>query len=443
MAEDKPDITQSETSVPTPPSKDDDYYYIRKPPISRRTFLKIGGIAAASSLATILTYKLGMWGNSQPEITPSQSPGQEIPTETEHPALENLPPKDGFIVFAEKDEEVPLSNKRTRWTPDGRIAYRTLPDGRRTYFLSGGIASFMLETDGKKTLAEVLLANEGNMSQVYGPDENVKYRKHYAGITSVLQFDKQNPSHLFGVTHCEERKDPGSSGDYTATIGLIESFDNGKTWEDKGSLVVGDDVVSPGQAEDGGPTGAGQPCAIYNPKDGYVHGLYIDWSDRKIVHPDQIYKFKMKANDDGTLGPVEYYTKDGYSTNFEPEKLKSVIPASGDLGHTALPTVSWNTALNKWVCFGVSGKGFWQSESEDLDNWSEPKLRYDYKDYGASYSPVPTGKRWDYYPTPLSEQYSTSETTGETGILYHSFTEAYEITAHQPMALPFIMQVNS
>jgi hypothetical protein len=321
------------------------------------------------------------------------------------------------------------------WTPDGPITYYATPDGKRRYLLTGGQdnATYMLETNGKQTLAQVMASgqiNKDSFKEVYGPDVNVQYRKYYAGITSVLQIDKSNPNHLLGITHCENRATRNDSATFTATVGLAESFDDGSTWNDKGPLIQGDEVQNPGERV----SGAGQPSAIYNQKDGYVYILYVDWAlQNKVQHSDEIFAARAKANDNGSLGQVEYYTNSGFTTDFKPGNLKSVIPVSNgsNLIYTALPSVSWNNELHQFIVTGEADNGFWMAESQNLIDWSKPEIIYDFKQNGGEpHSILKVGQKWDSYPTFLDESESNSKITGEKGLLYHSSGD--NLTPHEP-----------
>lgn len=322
------------------------------------------------------------------------------------------------------------------WTPDGPITYWTTAEGNRRYLLTGGKdnATYLLQSDGKSTLREIMesgLVNEKSFLKVYGPDESVEYRKHYAGITSILQTDKSNPDHIYGIGHFELRTDRNASADYTSTIGLAESFDGGLTWEDKGVLIEGTDVKAPGGER---VSGAGQPSAIYNEETGYVNGLYIDWSATG-QHPDQLYAFRMKVNEDGTLGNVEYLTDNGFSET--KENLKPAIPVPEDKPefiYTALPHLSWNTELNQYVAVGESDNGFWMAKSDDLVNWTKPEIVYDFTKYGGKpHSILKVGEKWDSYPTFLDENQPNSQITGEKGIFYHS--SGNNLIPHEPATL--------
>lgn len=330
------------------------------------------------------------------------------------------------------------------YVPDGPITFWTTAEGKKRYLLTGGDynpakkwtgnATYLMETDGSLTLRDALESRQltsDNFLQVFTPDLNVQYRRHYVGITSVFQTDPNNLDHLWGITHAEERTDRDASADYTSTIGLVESKDGGLTWEDKGPLITGTDVKAPGS---GRVSGAGQPSAVYNKETGYISGLYIDWSATGL-HKDQLYAFRMKVNEDGTPENVEYWTEEGFSQT--KENLKPVIPVPEDkpeMIYTALPHLSWNTELNQYIATGESDNGFWFSKSTDLINWSTPEIVYDFTKYGGKpHSILKKGEKWDSYPSLLDESQPNSQITGKDAIFYHSSGD--NRIAHEPATL--------
>ena len=395
--------------------------------LGRRKFLIASGLIAGAGILGYLT-KVKLSIPDLSKILPF--------SETEQPST-------GTMVLGE--QETSLHEEMLgymSWTPDGPITYWTTAEGKRRYLLTGGQdnATYMLESDGKRTLKDIMASgeiNQNSFKEVYGPDQNVEYRREYAGITSVLQIDKSNQDHLLGIAHCEQRTSRNASGDYTATVGLAESFDGGSTWQDKGPLIIGTDVKAPGG---GRVSGAGQPSAVLNQNDGYAYIMYIDWS-AKGQHPDQLYMARAKANDNGTLGQVEYYTNNGFSNEADINTLKSVIPVptGSNMVYEALSHMSWNTDLNQYTCQGECDTGFWTANSSDLLNWSEPQIIYNFTQRGGKpHSILKPGEKWDSYPTALSEDQPDSEVTDKSGIFYHSSGD--NLTPHEPATVDFTIQ---
>lgn len=404
--------------------------------VSRRTF---AGIILAASLVGLELGSMGKINDALasqlpniPAIFGGQNQG-ENPGENSVNGIQEGPAKSGTIQIS--GTETSFQQEMLgylSWTPDGPISYYTTAEGKRRYLLTGGKdnATYMLETDGKQTLAEIMTSGQINgdsFKEVFGPDVNVEYRKYYAGIASVVQ-DPQNPDHLWGFVHGENRITRDASASFTATVGLAESTDGGLTWIDKGPIIKGDDPQEPGKDV----SGAGQPTAIYNPKDGFVYIMYVDWARVNYHHPDQIYLARMKVNNKN-LGQVEYYTNNGFTTDFEPGNLKPAIPvpSGSNLIYVALPSVSWNNDLHQFMDTGEADTGFWMAESQNLTDWSTPAIIYDFKQNGGEpHSILKVGQKWDSYPTFLSESQSSSKITNEKGLLYHSSGD--NLTPHEP-----------
>lgn len=396
--------------------------------ISRRDFLIAGGLLGGSiALKSLMTGRIP-FANEIGKLFKSE---------------ENEQPKAGTMILGTeekvfRDEMIGYMS----WTPDGPITYYETASGKRRYLLTGGQdnATYMLESDGKRTLKEIMASgeiNQDSFKKVYEPDANVQYRREYAGITGVLQIDKNNKDHLLGIAHCEQRTSRDASGDYTATIGLTESFDGGLSWQDKGALISGTDVKAPGG---GKVSGAGQPSVVLNQKDGYAYIMYIDWS-AKGNHKDQLYMARAKANDNGSLGEIEYYKENGFSTNIDSDKQKPVIPVpdGSNMVYIALPHVSWNTDLNQYICEGECDTGFWMANSTDLVNWSKPELVYDFTQRGGKpHSILHAGEKWDSYPTALSENEPNSQITDKNGIFYHSSGD--NLSPHEPATVDFTIK---
>lgn len=387
--------------------------------LSRRQFLELS-IATAAVLAVP---KLGLAVSPETSPLADPEPGQTL-----------------LKLGAQETNLSLLESARMGWTPDGRLPFFTTQASKKRYFFSGGKnnATYLIETDGSKPLRDFITQGQVVKDSFYealSPDPNSEYITHYVGITSVIQPNPENKDQIIAVYHGEKRENKDASSTYKASIGYATSQDAGLTWTNMGPLIEGDDVVEPGMAADGGPSGAGQPCAIYDPKDGYVKILYIDWAaGEKVTHPDQIYFARTRITPEFTLEPVEYLTT---TSDFSPEPadLAPVIPASNQPNdYTALPDVSWNTKLNKWICIGESTYGFWVATSDNFTEWSTPQIFYDFtKRGGKSHDILKPGERWDSYPTLLDETQDSANITGAKAIFYH--TTGNNLHPHQPVSL--------
>lgn len=348
---------------------------------------------------------------------PSPAPTKQETTAPSAPASQDVTPApsetealEGKFTFDDGREDLSLAEFGLKYTPDGHITYFTTPEGKKRYFITATTSTWMIETDGQKSLKDYILSKELKKEQfheVLKPTENFEsddFNNGYDGITKVLQVEPDTkPMHLYAIRHCEQRKSKGGADSYTATVALAESTDGGLNWTDKGPLIRGRAPVPPGETI----SGAGQPAAII--KDGYVHIIYIEWN----TGADQLYSAKMKINDDGSLGELENLT----DANGE---LLPVIPVPDGAGYAALPSVSFNEDLGKYVCIFETAIGFYQTTSEDLINWEEPENAYPYIEHKSRPrgEQLQEGEEFLTYPTYLSEDKPNDSITGKNGILY-------------------------
>ncbi|PIR80163.1 MAG: hypothetical protein COU25_01510 [Candidatus Levybacteria bacterium CG10_big_fil_rev_8_21_14_0_10_35_13] len=368
---------------------------------------------------------------SDPQVYPPGPNSGEVYQTHELPKIETNLVFDGQLNLGSMEDlslKEPLGGNY--WINDGHIPYFTTPEGTKRYFIVKGNTTVMLETNDE-TLEQA--AKNKDFKQV----KNVLYPSMaersdgtydtYTGITSILQLDKNNPMHLIGVGHFERRVPNAPIYAFTATVGKVESFDGGLTWKNFEPIITGDNPAKPGVRA----TGAGQPAAYYNEKDGFVYIMYTDWAAQdKVRHADQLYMARAKANSDGTLGNVEYLLDDDTFGDMIPGKLKSVIPANSDYGYTALPSLSFNTKLNQYLTVFETMKGFYATTSADLINWDpKPKEVLDLakNSLGNYNSNAFASAGYVTYPTFLSDgSYPNDQTTGTSGTLYFAFEPNFD-----------------
>lgn len=331
------------------------------------------------------------------------------------------------ITLSEDTEDLSLLSQNIKWTPDSHITYITFPDKTRRYFISGNQKTYYLDTKSSKTLAEGLKDNP-KLIQSFGPDINVVHRNGYSTISSVLQIDKTDANHVIGFTQNEQQKvnSDGSLdfGNFTTSIGLLESYDGGKSWNDLGPVIRGDDYLAPGTRI----SGAGQPCAII--VNNYVYIYYANWaSQTKVFHADQIYLARIKILGGGKrLDKFEFYKEGGFSEgefNLKPVILADAIENGK---YSAIPSISYNNALKKYLAFYETDMGFAIAFSQDGITWTDNKLIF--------YFPKPISQRqngdlWYSYPSLLSDKTENNDqTTSFEGNLYYS-QGIWPTTAHQ------------
>jgi len=328
------------------------------------------------------------------------------------------------------NDDLSLKKYGIQWSPDGHISYITLHRDQRRYFIAGNQKSYMIESKSNMTLAETL-SGKPKIKQVFGPDSTSSYRNNYATISEVLQTDASNQKHVFAFAQYEQQAlKKGGTYDYsnfTASIGLLESYDGGLTWKDFGPIIRGDDYLAPGTRI----SGAGEPSAII--KDGYVYVYYVDWAAQtKAFHPDQIYLARTKIYPNNGLGLFEFYTSAGFSPNEANLQPVIVPPAVGD--YSSLPSVSYNKYLNQYFAVYATNSGFMSSTSSDGIYWANSKQIFT---FNQPQTDIKDGDKWNSYPTFLSEDKENSDQfSDKTGNLYYS-EGVWPATPHQPKVKTF------
>lgn len=381
--------------------------------LTRREFLKLAALTAAGVAVAACSPQ-----------SPNTSPARPLP------APESLAPTNDFLKLGQ-EQELPLERFGIKYTPDGHITYIDLPNNVRRFFISGNEQSYLFEGKTGMTLASVVQSYDKRPIKVWGLDNKVTYRNGYSAITSIIKTDNKNPNHLLATVHNEQHA--GGPSNFTASVGLIESTDGGINWNDKGVLIKGSDAIPPGEHV----SGAGEPCSIV--KDEYVYIYYVDWaSQKKIQKPDQIHLTRAVIKNDGSLGQIEHFTDSGFKTEFQNKELKPVIPVPQNIpksNYSALPSVSFNKHLNKYLCVFETDVGFCAATSDDAINWNEAKMI-------AKFPTVLSQRKgdgretWYSYPTLLSETEPNDQITGPNGILYCAKQKPGSDN-HQLFTLPF------
>ena len=331
------------------------------------------------------------------------------------------------FTMSTEQEDLSLLPFGIKWSPDSHISYITLPNGVKRFFISGNQKTFYFDTQKGKTLSDAL-KDKPVFKESFGADLKVSYRNGYSTIGSVLQIDSSNLNHVIGFTQNEQQRvNPDGSLDhatFTTSIGLLESFDGGASWTDYGPVIRGDDFTEPGTKI----SGAGHPNAII--KDNYVYVYYADWaSQTNVFHADQIYLARIKILDGGKkLETFQFYKEEGFSEG--EYNLKPIFPVSvlENTKYTALPSVSFNKSLRKYIAVFETNNGFVMADSQDAVSWNNFKLIFEFPKDQTERN---TGDTWYSYPSLLSDKTEASDqTTSRNGNLYYS-TGVWPNTAHQ------------
>lgn len=330
------------------------------------------------------------------------------------------------ITLSETTEDLSLESYGIKWTPDSHLTYISFPNGERRYFISGNQKTYYMDTSVSTTFSEAIKAKTP-VKESFGPDVNVAHRNGYSTIGSVLQTDKSNPNHVIGFTQNEQQAiNPDGTLNYsnfTTSIGLLESTDAGQTWTDYGPVIRGDDYLEPGTKI----SGAGHPSALI--VGDYVYIYYANWASQTLVfHADQIYLARAKILPNGSVANFEFYKEGGFSAG--EDNLKSVIEANAieNGKYSALPSISYNIALRKYLAFYETDRGFAVAFSQNGTSWSRNKLIFYFT---KPMSQRQEGDLWNSYPSLLSDKTEPNDqTTSAEGNLYYS-QGVWPNTAHQ------------
>lgn len=334
------------------------------------------------------------------------------------------------VIANTKIVDLSFKDQGIQWSPDGHISYITFPNGTRRYFIAGNQRAYEVESKTNETFEDTV-KNNPVINSVFGPDANSGYKNNYATIGEVLQTDKNDPYHVFGFTQYEQQgQNPDGTynyGKFTASIGLLESYDGGLTWKDFGPVIRGDDYMAPGTRI----SGAGEPTAIV--KDGYVYVYYVDWAAQiNVFHADQIYLARTKIESNGGLSSFEFYTVNGFSAS--EQNLQPVVSETTGSGYASLPSVSYNKYLGSYLMIYETNSEFYSSTSTDGITWT---TRGKLLAFPQSQSNRKSGDIWYSYPTLLSDGTEASDQfTDQNGNLYFS-KGVWPNTAHQPAKSSF------
>jgi len=323
-------------------------------------------------------------------------------TETPSPPLSKEALKDKFEINLGQEETVEIPG--VQWVPDGHTSMLKLPDGSVRVWFSGGPYTFMVEG---KSLAEV------NFSQpkfVFGPikEQTPDGYEGYASIHSVIP--GVNQGELIGFFHRELWPGQGVYFPFTAGIGLAISKDNGLTWERQKMIMKGNNPKLP---PEGGASGTGQPSAIVIENQVYL--FFTDWTRS----PDAIHLARARIDSVARPQAWQRWTGEKWGRFGSEKESQAVIEPSREEPnalYAALPGISYNRFLKKYLIIFESNQGFWVAASKDLTNWGQPKLILEFP---QPQFPIKSGNTWLSYPTLLSETASDRE-TDKTGWLVYS-----------------------
>lgn len=347
--------------------------------LSRRAFLKKAAIVGAGAAATAAGVKLGL------DLT-----SKEDPQETKNLMIDG----ENFRVELGVPEKPNLSGMS--WFPDGHSSFIKTEGGVKV-FLSGGPYGYMVEGESLKSL--------GKSQEIIGPGSSEKFDRNYAAPGSVIKGN--NPDELLMFYHGEYHPQAPNHFPFNAGIGLATSSDSGRNWQKKGQILKGlNDLPAVDSVY-----GAGQPSAIR--KDDYIYLYYVDWNGK---YPDSIHLARAPISTDGKSISWEKFNNGEFKNNgMNGESTPVITVPKGD--YAALPGVSWNSFLNKFLAVYESREGFNITTSTDGITWNNQQRLLDVQT--ANNNPR-TGQKWNSYPTLWSPNKNNDGETDDSLILVYS-----------------------
>lgn len=363
----------------------------QKPVNTRRIFLKTAPFVAVGAgilACNTLSNPSGV-GQSEPGVAqPGEEPTQPTPEKAK--AVE-------LTLGPEEAVETGLVH-----VPDGKVSVLG-----ETVWLTAGQDSYRASLPGQ---AQGQFAPSG-FEKVLSPRRETTEKGYYGylGITSVHRVDVKS---LFAVTHQEFHPGAGQAWPFTAAVGLAISRDNGTTWEDYGTMIESKKGTPVPDVDNPVARGAGQPAAIVVGQDLYVY--HIDWSGEG---PDSIHLSKMSLNKLGDPQAVQKYSQAGWLPATEGKADPVVSPTTPEMVYTALPSVSYNERLGRYLMTLEAQDGFHIATSSDGVNWTPPQRFFDFP---SPQFPIVSGTTWYSYPTFVSPETGDHTKTTQKGYLVYS-----------------------
>jgi hypothetical protein len=302
--------------------------------------------------------------------------------------------------------------------PDGPISYRKFGNEIRMWFVSGGGtvlfrgSSFDAMTPYVPANGKFVLAPAGGT-----PGFESAFDADYAGAYGVLL--AANGTDLIMFYH-GERHPCGGPFPFMASIGSARSTDGGFTWVRQGEILSS---VAPKPTDCTFPVwGVGNLTPFRSRDHQNIQMLFMEWlRGNPVRRPDVIYEARASVASDGVPGAWQKYSNGAFSAPGFGGLGSIVINQPPPDGATTIyagsPSVSFNSSLGRYLTAFQSATGFYVASSDDGIAWDTPRLVWQVGDLNTTET---TGSPWVAYPTLLSPDESSQETTAESGFLYYA-----------------------
>jgi hypothetical protein len=264
------------------------------------------------------------------------------------------------------------------------------------------------------TSFETLFPNpgrEGKAVPVFLPSGS-GFDKDYAGAASVLT--AANGKDLLMIYHAEAHNCGGLDTLPTVGIGLARSSDGGFTWTRQGQVISSSAPQAPCPIDRF--YGAGNPVAVMTRERDYYYIYFLEFDPNA---PPGIYLARSPVSADAAPGSWKKYYRGSFSEPGLGGRGDPVIgpPSPAEVTrYVAMPSVSFNLFLQRYVAVVSTATTFYYTASEDGIHW-EPGRDLG---LGGSASPGYPAGNWIGYPSLLSLDQPSDGTTTGSGYLYYA-----------------------
>jgi hypothetical protein len=338
-----------------------------------------------------------------------------VPARADSPRGASPPP---FSITFTGPEEVVSFSSQLAWVPDGNIAYLKtgsminlwlqglIPGqvtGESTYFYQGIDFSFLTPHQLSDGLPLPVLTPSG-----------AGFDRDYAGSAAVVR--ASNGMDLLMFYHGEDHSCTTTGHDRTkARVGLARSSDNGASWSRSGQIISSPEM--PVDCNYEGFRGAGNPSVVLSRDGKYYYLYFTEWVSTR---PDSISLARAAVSSDGAPGAWYKYkngafTQPGLGGTSDPV----LSPLDQSSGYAGLPNVTFNATLDLYIAIFMGHNGFYYASSGDGIHWDTPTLFWAVSALTA-WDSLQDGADWYYYPTLISTDQDSDDTTTRRAYLYYA-----------------------
>lgn len=304
--------------------------------------------------------------------------------------------------------------------PDGAITFLKEGDGARVWMPTGdGGNSIEVVTDDFRHFRATTTPAPWVLSPVPGTFES-----GYTGISKVVRL---STGRLAAIYQAEEHPcGPQVAG---VSIALATSDDDGRTWDRRGQIITSP-PISRIACDDMVFHGVWSFAATVEPTGEYLYAWFSEGGDEQWGDAFGGLRLARAPLSGGLLPGTwqKYYNGQwnqpglgGFTspTLLTPTPVFSVDPTlSNDFA--GLPSVTWNTAFNRYVAIFTTMTGFWYATSPDGIEWSDGMQLLKHKVLVTT--DREPNEAWVYYPTLIDPQASSDGYSATEGILYYAYT---------------------